>query len=115
MVDVIRIPNLPTGPLTKQDGYPTDDELVFRQTLVSSLQANFGSEGAVVPTQTNAVAPANYIKQIQDNQLSNGQYTCGFGRFLYDATNNRILVSIDGGAGVPAFMEVTLTAPVPPV
>jgi hypothetical protein len=111
----LRIPNLPTGAMTDKDGMPTNDELVFRQNLVTSLQNNFGSEGLIAPTQTNAAAPDNFIKQIQDFQLPNGQYTCGFGRFLYDATNNRMLVSIDGGAGVPAFMEITLAAPVPPV
>ncbi len=118
---VIRIPNLPTGPLVDDSNNPTDDEMTFRRTLISQLQLNFGNEGCVIPTQTNAVAPDNFIKQIQDNRIPDpvtgapGQYTCGFGRFLYDATNNRILVSIDGGGGVPAFMEVTLTVPVPPV
>ena len=112
---VIRVPNLPIGNITDGSGRPTDDEMTFRHALVSQLQANFGNEGCVVPTQSNAAAPDNYIKQIQDNRLPNGEYTCGFGRFLYDETNNRILVSIDGGGGVPAFMQVTLTAPVTPV
>lgn len=114
-MSLIRVPNLPIGQIADENGNPTDDELTFRQILVSSLQDNFGSEGVVVPTQTNAASPNDFIKQIQDNQLPNGQYTCGFGRFLYDGTNNRILVSIDGGGGVPAFMEVTLTVPVPAV
>lgn len=118
---VIRVPNLPTGPLIDDKGNATDDELTFRQALITGLQNNFGPEGLVAPTQSNAAAPNNFIRQIQNNQIPNpvtgvvDQYTCGFGRFLYDSTNNRILVSIDGGAGVPAFMEVTLTVPVPPV
>ena len=114
---VIRVPNLPTGKIVNEEGYATDDELTFRHTLVTQLQQNFGSEGLVAPTQTNVLAPADldYISQIQNFQLENGEYTCGFGRILYDSTNNRILISIDGGGGVPAFMEVTLTVPVPPV
>lgn len=112
---VIRIPILPTGVLVKEDRTASEDELTFRQSLITSLQQNFGNEGLVMPTQTNGLAPENYIKQIQDHQLPNGTYTCGFGRFLYDATNNRILVSIDGGGGVPAFQEVTITPPAPPV
>ena len=114
---VIRIPNLPNGQVVNKDGTATDDEMTFRHTLITSLQKTFGNEGCVIPTQTNASAPENFIKQIQDNQDANGNYTCGFGRFLYDATNNRILVSIDVGGGVPGFAEVNLTLPplVPPV
>lgn len=111
----IRIPNLQNGQMVDKNGMPTDDEQTFRQILISNLQALFGNEGAVIPTQANNVAPNNFIKQIQNNQLPDGQYTCGFGRFIYDSTNNRILVSIDGGGGVPAFMQVNLSAPVPPV
>jgi hypothetical protein len=112
---VIRIPNLPIGQVVNDQGHATDDELTFRHTLITSLQNNFGNEGCVVPTQANDAAPNDFIRQIQDNQQSNGQFTCGFGRFLYDATNKRILVSIDDGTGTPKFMEVTLAAPVPPV
>ena len=120
---VIRVPNLPNGKIVDEEGNASDDELTFRQGLVSSLQQNFGNEGVVVPSQTNAASPDNFIRQIQDNRTPNpvtgapDQYTCGFGRFLYDATNNRILVSIDVGGGVPGFAEVNLTLPplVPPV
>lgn len=113
----IRIPNLPNGKIINDDGTATDDELTFRTTLISQLQANFNNEGCVVPTQSNSAAPDNYINQIQNNQNAQGQYTCGFGRFLYDSTNNRILVSIDTGGGVPGFAEVNITMPplVPPV
>jgi len=112
----IRVPNLPNGQIADSDGNPTDDELTFRQALITSLQKNFGDEGLVAPAQIS-----DNVAIIQNNQIPNpvtgiaDQYTCGFGRFLYDSTNNRILVSVDGGGGVPAFMEVTLTTPVPPV
>lgn len=117
----IRVPNLPIGRIVDANGEATDDEITFRHALVSSLQNNFGNEGLVAPTQTNDVSPEDFIKQIQDNRIPDpvtgapGEYTCGFGRIIYDATNNRMLVSIDGGGGVPAFMQITLTVPVPPV
>ncbi len=122
-----RIPNLPTGPIVDKNGMPTDDEWDFRQILITALQKNIGSEGLVAPTQTNDTTNLdlflrNHIKDIQDAQLPNpitgqlpGAYTCQFGTFLYDATNNRILVAIDGGGGVPAFKEVVLVPPVPPI
>ena len=112
---VIRVPNLPTGEIVDDKRMATDDELTFRHTLISQLQNNFGPEGCIIPTQTDAASPNDFIKQIQNNVDAQGNYTCGFGRFLYDATNNRILVSIDGGGGVPAFMTVTLTVPIPAV
>ena len=112
---VIRIPNLPLGQIVNDKGMATDDELTFRQSLITSLQNYMGNEGLVAPTQSDAASPNDFIKQIQDYRTPDGVYTCGFGRFLYDSTNNRMLVSIDGGGGVPAFMEITLTVPVPPV
>lgn len=116
---IIRVPNLPIGQIVNEKGFATDDELTFRQTLITQLQQNFGGEGCVVPTQTNEPAsPTNTdpsqilsIRQIQDNRLPNGDYTCGFGRLIYDATNNRILVSIDSGGGVPKFAQINLTYP----
>lgn len=124
----IRVPNLPLGQIVDDKGNATDDELTFRHALITSLQNNFGDEGLIAPSQTNKTVdpdPAEllHIRQIQNNRLPNpvtgapDQYTCGFGRFLYDITNNRILVSIDVGGGVPGFAEVNLTLPplVPPV
>ncbi len=124
---VIRIPNLPNGQVVDANGNATDDEMTFRHALITGLQNNFGSEGCVVPTQSDFVSippdplADSMILRIQNNREPDpvtgfpGAYTCGFGRFLYDETNNRILVSIDGGGSVPVFMEVTLTVPVPPV
>ncbi len=122
----VRVPALPMGPITDKEGNPTDNELLFRTQLITSLQKNFNNEGLIAPTQTNLLADPIavnnfHIRQIQNARIPDpitfapGAYSCGFGRFLYDVTNNRILVSIDGGGGIPAFMEVTLTVPVPPV
>lgn len=111
----IRIPNLQQGKIVDENGMPTDDEQTFRQILISNLQNIAGSEGLVCPSQENQASPNDFIKQIQNNQLENGEYTCGFGRFIYDSTNNRMLVSIDGGSGVPKFMQLTLTTPSPPL
>jgi hypothetical protein len=117
-----RIPNLPTGKMVDEKGIATDGESTFRRILITSLQNNFGSEGLVIPSQIDEVSPNDYIKQIQNNTVLNPStgvqdYTCGFGRFLYDSTNNRILVSVDIGGGVPGFAEINITMPplVPPV
>ena len=105
-----RIPNLPTGQIVDETGQPTDDELTFRQTLVTSLQQNFGDEGCVVPSLTQ-----DEITTIQDNTEDNPSdpmsplYTCQFGTIVYNADTNEIQIAIDDGAGAPIFKTVTLT------
>lgn len=119
----IRVPNTPIEQWVDEKGYPTPATQTFLYTLITSLQQNFGNEGLVAPSQpqdATTTPPTDYISQIQNNTVvdpatGTPMYTCGYGRFLYDSTNNRILVSIDGGGGVPAFMQVTLAAPVPPI
>lgn len=98
----IRIPNLPNGKLVDEQGNASDDELTFRQGLITSLQQNFGPEGCVVPTQTAAD-----IAIIVANQLPNGQYTCRPGTLLYDSTND-LLKAVILVAGVPTLKTVTL-------
>lgn len=107
----IRIPNLPTAKIVDENGFPTDDELTFRQALITLLQKNFGEEGLVAPTQSNALMPVgvDYINQIQNNQLPDGQYTCQYGTILYNSTANSMMMAIDDGAGAPIFKTVTLT------
>lgn len=100
---VIRVPNLPMGQIVNEQGFPTDDELTFRQTLLTNLQRFIGNEGIVAPTQTNT-----NILSIQNNTNANGQYTCAFGTLIYDATNNKLLAAIDDGTGKPIFKEVNL-------
>jgi hypothetical protein len=100
---VIRIPNLPTGEIVREDGTATDDELTFRTTLITSLQQNFGNEGVVVPTQDSV-----NIGVIQNNQLPDGQYSCQPGTIIYNSTNDTLMVSILV-AGVPVFKTFTVT------
>lgn len=102
--NIIRIPNLPLGQITDENGMPTDDELTFRQSLLTSLQRYIGNEGVVVPTQTAAD-----ILTIQNHVNSQGQYTCAFGTILYNSDANSIMIAVDGGGGVPLFKTVTLT------
>lgn len=101
---VTRIPNLPLGKIAEADGTPTDDELTFRQGLLTSLQNYIGNEGLVMPTQTDA-----NITKIQNHVNEQGQHTCAFGTFIYDSTNNTIRVSVDDGSGAPIFKTVTIT------
>ncbi len=102
--DVIRVPNLPLGQVVDEDGMATDDEMTFRQALVSGLQRLFGNEGVVVPTQS----AANIIT-IQNNTNPQGQFTCAFGTILYNSDANSIMIAVDNGAGAPLFKTVTLT------
>ena len=112
---VVRIPTLPVDKMVDKDGGATPTEMTFRQTLLNNLQVLFGAEGCVVPTQSDV-----NIALIQDNQYPDSitglpVYTCGNGRILYDSVNNRILISIDNGSGIPVFKQVTLTNPSPPI
>jgi len=109
MVDVIRVPNLPTGPIVREDGFATDDELTFRQSLITSLQDNFGSEGLVAPSQSTSD-----ITIIQDNRerdpvdpLVAGPYTCAAGTIIYDSDTDELKVAILV-AGVPTFKVFTV-------
>lgn len=107
---VIRVPNLPIGKMVGENGEATDDEMLFRQTLVSSLQRLFGSEGCVLPTQSYA-----NMLVIQNKQLPSGAYSCAFGTGLYvpdfpvlAVPTPSIVFSVNSGGGVPLFKRVTL-------
>jgi hypothetical protein len=105
----IRIPNLPMGKVVNEQGFASDDEQTFRQTLITSLQANFGNEGCVIPSLS-----ASDITTIQNNSYvdpANGNtvYTCAYGTLVYNTTANSIMATIDDGTGKPIFKTVTLT------
>lgn len=102
--NLIRVPNLPMGKMVDENGMPTDNELAFRQQLITTLNQLFGNEGCVVPTQTAA-----NITVIQNNVNPQGQYTCAFGTILYNSDANSIMIAVDNGAGAPLFKTVTLT------
>lgn len=104
----VRVPDLPIGQMTDKDGNPTDTEQTFRQNLVTGLTSIIGNEGLVAPTQTAA-----NITVIQNNTTVNPSggapvATCQYGTFIYDSTNNRMVVAIDNGAGSPIFKEIVL-------
>lgn len=101
---VVRIPNLPLGKLVDTDLNPTDDEITFRHTLITSLQKNFGDEGVVIPTQPTANIT---IIQNNQNQATPPQYTCQAGTFIYDSDTNSVKVAILV-AGVPTFKTVVV-------
>jgi hypothetical protein len=98
------VPNLPTSPITNQDGTLSDVGKDFFNALISGLQANFSNEGLVAPPQN-----ASNITTIQNNQLENSQYTCQYGTILYDSTNNSGRFAINNGSGAPIFKTITLT------
>ncbi len=105
-----RIPNLPIGQLVDESGNPTPEELLFRQTLVSSLQQHIGSEGLVAPSQTNADITA-IVANVKENPGTTDSYTCAPGTFFYDSTELNPDLSVKVvvlTAGVPTIRTVQL-------
>lgn len=105
--DLTRIPNLPMGPITDKNGNPVDDELTFRQSLITNLQKLFGNEGVVVPTLN-----ATQITTIQNHTITKGAetfYTCQYGTIVYNSTANSIMIAVNNGSDAPLFKTVTLT------
>jgi len=116
----IRVPTLPMGEMVKPDGNPTDDELLFRNQLITSLLQNFGNEGLVIPTQNNGVIAGvdDYVTQIQNHQNISGEYTCALGTMLYvipdpnDYTKDKVMIAVRNDntfpLTAPIFKQVTL-------
>lgn len=116
----IRVPTLPMGEMVKPDGTPTDDELLFRNQLMVSLQQNFGNEGLVIPTQGNGVILGvdDYVTQIQNHQNINDEFTCALGTMLYvipdsaDYTKDKVMIAVRNDntypLTAPIFKQVTL-------
>lgn len=103
----IRIPNLPVGRLVDENGNTTDEEQTFRQTLISSLQDNFGNEGCVVPSQTTDNITKIQNHTVIDQATGNSVYTCKGGTLIYDTDTDELKVAILSG-GIPSFKVVTV-------
>ena len=97
------IPQLPVSKIVEEDGYPTSEELLYRQNLQQALQLGASEEGLVAPTQDAA-----NITVIQNNMNEQGQTTCAAGTLIYNSTTNQLQVAILVG-GSPQFMTVTVT------
>jgi len=104
---VIRIPNLPMGKMIDDKGMPSDNEMTFRQALITSLQTYIGNEGLVAPSQDAA-----NITAIQNNRIPNpstslpDEYSCAPGTIIYNTTTNKLMVAVLV-AGVPTFQTIT--------
>lgn len=110
--NTIRIPNLPMGRIVDADGKPTDDELTFRQTLLTLLEQLLGTEGLVMPQQPTAnITTIQNHTQKTPGASSGTVYTCQFGTFIYDSTTREVKVTVESGpsTGVPVFKVVTIT------
>lgn len=103
------LPALPLGRIVDENGVATPTELNFRQALLTNLQNNLGPEGLVAPTQSASNITTIQNSQSPDQITGIPVYSCGYGRILYNSTNNSIMISIDNGSGVPVFKTVTLT------
>lgn len=116
----IRIPTLPVGKIVDENGNPTDDEIQFRQALITLLQNVLGEEGLIMPSQNSAS-----VTLIQNNTQEvpgasdSPVYTCQFGTMIYRpsttkfpvAPNDAVLVSMNDGTvnQAPIFKTITVT------
>lgn len=119
---VVRIPNLPMGRIVDQDGRPTDEEMFFRQSLLSLLLELIGAQGVVVPSQTQTDADKIATNTVDTPDGSGGMitsFTCQLGTLLYipstatypAAPNDKLVVAMDDGtaAHAPTFKTITVT------
>ena len=97
----MNIPDLSISPIVEKDGYPSAQELQFRQNLIQSLQSVTSDEGLVPPTQNSA-----NITIIQDGRDTEGNYSCQGGTLIYNSDTDELQVCILVG-GVPTFKNVT--------
>lgn len=108
----IRVPNLPLGPMVDKDGNPTQNEQLFRQSLIDLLQLYFSPEGIVAPSQS----PAN-VQVIKAGVDASGQSTMLPGTVIYqkhatDYTQDKVIIAfrssnVDGAAPTLYYINVT--------
>lgn len=102
----MNIPDYLDSPVLEKRGddyYWSDNWSNIMQQLIQTLRDNASDEGLVAPTQD-----ATNIATIQNNTVivgNNTIYTCGFGRILYDLTNDLPKISVKV-AGVPLFKTI---------
>ena len=108
VVQNVIVPNIPIGAIVDKDGRATEDFWSFLQILVSNLTSYLSEEGLVAPRQTSS-----NISIIQNATVPNpsggaATYTCAPGTFLYNSTNDTMMVSVLSG-GIPSFKTITVT------
>ena len=106
------IPQLPVNKIVEPNGYPTSEELLYRQNLQQALQLGASEEGLVAPTQTPTILPV--IQNAQNPQL---QYTCQLGTFLYikhptDYTQDKVMVAVRNDNTYPSTPPIFKTVTV---
>ena len=106
-----RIPNLPVGQMVDKDGNPTQQEIVFRQNLITNLQQNFDTQGCVVTSQDttniNIIVEQNAVDPVT-GQVDPTQYVCPPGTLFYNVTTDELQCVVLVGT-VPTLKTVTLT------
>lgn len=111
--DVIsRVPNLPIGPIVDKNGNPTQNEQLFRQSLIDLLQLYLSPEGIVMPSQS----PTN-VTVIQNGTNDSGQATMLPGTVIYkqhatDYTQDALIVAFRSSntvGAVPSIKTITVT------
>jgi len=110
----IIIPNLPVGKIVDEDGNPTDEELQFRQQLITTLQSIVGPEGLIAPSQTaaNITTIATNTVQNPSNPLTT-VYTAQYGTIIYESDagspDTSMKVIVNDGTNVPVIKTFTLS------
>ncbi len=79
----MNIPNLPMGPLTRQDGHATSEYWGVLSQLITELQQNVSNEGYKIPQ-----LPTATIAKL-DNEKSKGV-------LVYDSDTNQLKINING-------------------
>lgn len=108
----VRVPNLPLGPIVDDKGNPTQNEQLFRQSLIDLLQLYLSPEGIVAPVQS----PAN-VTVIQNGTNASGQATMLPGTIIYeqdpaDFNNDALIVAFRSSnttGAVPTIKTITVT------
>lgn len=104
----MNIPNLPVGRIIEDNGNPTDQELTFRQNLISELQKNVGKY-FFAPPQLSSAEIAQLELATEPSPAGGVIYVVPFGAWVYNTTTNAIMFAVDNGSGAPIFKTATLT------
>lgn len=121
--NIIRIPNLPVGPIVDDNGQPTDQETSFRQSLITLLQTFMGDEGLVMPSQSaaNVTIIQNNVEVTPAGTYGTPitSYSCDYGTMIYQVNDDtptphplkdEVVVAVNDGAtpNKPVFRQVFL-------
>jgi hypothetical protein len=101
------VPNVPVDPMFEvkdNNVVMTSVGKSFFESFINYFFENFSNEGLVAPTQNTA--NSTIIQNNMNNASPTPQFTCGYGRLLYNSDTNQLMVSFDNGVGQPVFVNL---------